>query len=143
MVPIIIGGAAFLPTLYKIFGWNSDNKYKIIGNAHIKNGEIVLLFNTADAFVSNGRKAVYPSKWSTNFGDKYYKSLRELDSIIDRLKHLGEHSGASSIRIKLNDEYVYTPEASVDYSALLEFLISQRNKLEEKIKDTEKEFAEL
>lgn len=75
MVPIIIGGAAFLPTLYKIFGWNSDNKYKIIGNAHIKNGEIVLLFNAADAFVSNGRKAVYPSKWSTNFGDKYYKSL--------------------------------------------------------------------
>lgn len=38
---------------------------------------------------------------------------------------------------------MYTPEASIDYSDLLDFLISQRNKLEEKIKDTEKEFAEL
>jgi len=75
--------------------------------------------------------------------NKYYKSLREFDGIIDRLKHLGEHTGASSIHIKLNDAYVYTPEASIDYSDLLDFLISQRNKLEEKIKDTEKEFAEL
>lgn len=75
--------------------------------------------------------------------DKYYESLRKLDSIIDRLKSLGEHSGASSIHIKLNDTYVYTPESSIDYSALLEFLISQRNRLEEKIKDTEKEFSEL
>ncbi len=75
--------------------------------------------------------------------DKYYKSIRELDGIIDRLKRLGEDSGASSIHIKLNDSYVYTPEASIDYSDLLDFLISQRNKLEEKIKDTEKEFAEL
>ena len=75
--------------------------------------------------------------------DKYYKSIRELDDIIRRLKLLGEDSGASSIRIKLNDNYVYTPEASIDYSDLLDFLISQRNKLEEKIKDVEKEFAEL
>ena len=75
--------------------------------------------------------------------NKYYESLREFDGIIDRLKHLGEHSGASSIRIKLNDKYVYTPEASIDYSDLLGFLISQRNRLEENIKDTEKEFAEL
>ena len=75
--------------------------------------------------------------------NKYYKSLREFDGIIDRLKCLGEHTGASSIHIKLNDKYVYTPEASINYSDLLDFLISQRNKLEEKIKDTEKEFAEL
>ena len=74
--------------------------------------------------------------------DKYCESLRKLDSIIDRLKCLGDH-GASSIHIKLNDAYVYTPEASINYSDLLDFLISQRNKLEEKIKDTEKEFAEL
>lgn len=75
--------------------------------------------------------------------DKYYKSIRELDDIIRRLKLLGVDSGASSIRIKLNDNYTYTPEASIDYSDLLDFLISQRNKLEEKIKDVEKEFAEL
>ena len=75
--------------------------------------------------------------------DKYYKSIRELDSIINRLKRLGEDSGASSISVKLNDAYVYTPEASIDYSDLLDFLIIQRNKLEEKIKETEKEFAEL
>jgi len=56
---------------------------------------------------------------------------------------LGGDSGASSIHIKLNDAYVYIPEASIDYSDLLGFLIGQRNKLEEKIKDTEKEFAEL
>lgn len=65
--------------------------------------------------------------------DKCYESLRKLDSIIDRLKCLGDH-GASSIHIKLNDEYVYTPEASIDYSDLLGFLINQRNKLEEKLK---------
>lgn len=75
--------------------------------------------------------------------NKYYESIRELDDIIRRLKLLGEDSSASSIRIKLNDNYVYTPEASIDYSDLLDFLISQRNKLEGKIKDTEKEFAEL
>ncbi len=73
-VAITVSGAAFLPTLFKIFGWNYSSQYKLTGNAYTNNGETVLLFCASDAFVMEAKKAVYPQKWKDGFGDKYYRS---------------------------------------------------------------------
>ena len=64
-----------MPTLYKLFGWNSGNKYKIIGNAQSKNGTTIIIFNTADAFVMSDRTPVYPSSWEHGFGNEYYNCM--------------------------------------------------------------------
>ena len=37
-VPRLISGTAFLPTLYSLFGWNSDHQYKLSGTVHSKDG---------------------------------------------------------------------------------------------------------
>ena len=48
-VPKTIGGMAFLPTLFQLFGWNREGRYKMIGSVHHKDNENVLLFSTRDA----------------------------------------------------------------------------------------------
>ncbi|WP_026659603.1 recombinase family protein [Butyrivibrio sp. AC2005] len=73
-IPAHISGAAFIPTLYKLFGWKSGNRYKLIGNAHSKNGETVLIFNATEAYVMADNHPAYPAKWANSFGDEYYKS---------------------------------------------------------------------
>ncbi len=69
--------------------------------------------------------------------------LRELENTTDRLRELGRYGVASEIKIQLNDQWVATPTGIIDYSDLLAFLIGQRDKLNNKINDLEKEFTEL
>lgn len=71
------------------------------------------------------------------------KRLEELERMINRLKELDGYGAASEIKIQLNDQWVATPIGIVNYSDLLSFLIDQRDKLNNKINDLEKEFAKL
>ena len=48
LIPKPISGAAFLPTLYEIFKWDKKCKYRILGVAHQKDNENVLIFNMDD-----------------------------------------------------------------------------------------------
>ena len=48
LIPKPISGAAFLPTLYEIFKWDKKCKYRILGVAHQKGNENVLIFNMDD-----------------------------------------------------------------------------------------------
>lgn len=73
----------------------------------------------------------------------YNEKLRQIEHMIERLKELTMHSTASDIHIKLNEQWMATPVASIDYSDLLDFLTYQRNKISTKIEDAQKEFAEL
>lgn len=94
-IPRLISGTAFLPTLYSLFGWNSDCQYKLSGTVHSKDGETVLLFNSREAVllyedisaeiadqeveVSPRKKRrrkgkAFPSDWADSFGDDYYTS---------------------------------------------------------------------
>lgn len=66
-----------------------------------------------------------------------------LKNIIDRLREHGEKLEAQNIRIQLNDSWVATPKATIDYGDLLNFLIQQRVKNETKIEEMEEEFDNI
>ncbi len=95
--PRIISGAAFIPTLYRMFSWDKDTRYKITGTAHKCGDECILLFCADDAVLSldrseletyeepggnnkgagrgrkNRRITAYPREWADSFGEKYYE----------------------------------------------------------------------
>ena len=94
-VPRLISGTAFLPTLYSLFGWNSDHQYKLSGTVHSKDGETVLLFNSREAVLlyedisaeifdqeveviprkkRRRKEKAFPSDWADSFGEEYYTS---------------------------------------------------------------------
>ena len=99
ILPKIISGSAFIPTLYKLFSWNQNVQYKITGTVHNVSGESVLVFCANDATLSidkldfeqiekdeisllnnkhtNKRRrriTAYPKEWAGTFGEKYYES---------------------------------------------------------------------
>ena len=95
--PKEISCAAFLDTLFEIFGWNTDLKYRILGAFYQKDDEIVFLFkiNDAEAFIkpvmlairamendqegtleplstSGKRVRAVPEEWVHAFGNMFY-----------------------------------------------------------------------
>ena len=101
MIPKLISGMAFLPTLFQLFGWKKEGRYKMIGSVHHKENEYVLLFNAKDAVLyvepellantsqeddisseenkektkKHSKKVIaYPASWADTFGDSYYSS---------------------------------------------------------------------
>lgn len=92
-IPKPISGAAFLPTLYEIFKWDKKCKYRILGVAHQKDNENVLIFNmddteiriptttndvsspnnnTPDTISDSKSVLAYPADWMNSFGNNYY-----------------------------------------------------------------------
>lgn len=99
--PKIITGAAFLPTLFELFGWNEEYRYRITGIRRQKDGETVLLFNLYETEVLipaekvhqfcednnlpeleftpggmsgyRGKIVAYPIPWAQNFGSEFYQ----------------------------------------------------------------------
>lgn len=49
--PKLISGAAFLPIIYEIFGWDTDFKYRVRGTRHQKGTESILLFDMSETEV--------------------------------------------------------------------------------------------
>ena len=95
--PKTISCAAYMDTLFQIFGWNSDYKYRISGTLFQKENEAVYLFNMSDAevfikpyliagsaeadspeddvkplSVSGMRVRAVPQEWMSSFGNQYY-----------------------------------------------------------------------
>lgn len=95
VIPRQISGAAFLPTLFLIFGWNKDTRYKMIGSLANVNGDAVLLFSANEAILyideedesesgaKTRRTKAFPAKWVDSFGDDYYTAcaMDEINSI--------------------------------------------------------------
>lgn len=97
-VPRLIGGNAFLPTLFSLFGWNGDSQYRMAGTVRRKDGETVILFSAKDAVLlyegisAEGEEAdlseekakkrrrrkesAFPSEWADSFGEDYYTSQK-------------------------------------------------------------------
>lgn len=93
-IPREIPAAAFFQTLYDIFGWNTDYKYRIIGSLLEKDNEIAYIFNVdnSEAFFkpyilpkenesdakiqhltpSGKRIRAIPQEWTNSFGKQYY-----------------------------------------------------------------------
>ena len=86
--PRAVGGAAFLPTLYRLFHWNMEYRYRVQGVFRQKGNEAVLLFDlySAEALIPSKyleevgihpaaprRAAVaFPPAWMERFGDNPY-----------------------------------------------------------------------
>lgn len=106
--PKDIPAAAFFDTIYRLFGWNPEYKYKINGAIYEKDGEVVFIFDAADCetyfksyMVPRQEKTdegtaslkpltahgnyiqAYPEEWAMSFGKSYYfheRSVEELEN---------------------------------------------------------------
>ena len=101
--PRNVQGAAFLQTIYSLFGWEPDYQYRFQGLRRRKDTETVILFNMKEPEVHIPRDELhnkearpvalgrhtsvtaYPSTWADTFGSNYYwhSQAREL-SVIDK-----------------------------------------------------------
>jgi len=106
--PKDISAAAFIETLYKLFDWNIDYKYRIIGSLYEKENEVAYIFDAvnSEAFFKNyvlpthdiedgeelsvmplatsgKRIRAIPEHWIRSFGSDFYlheQSLSELET---------------------------------------------------------------
>lgn len=102
--PRDISGAAYLSTLYAIFGWDPECRYRVRGVRRQKDNESVVIFDMRDTEIfipdpetggyfnddvrpvnANPKNTVvaFPPSWSGNFGNNYYRhsQARELAAI--------------------------------------------------------------
>lgn len=105
--PKDISTAAFSETVYSLFGWNTDYKYRILGSLYEQDGEIAYIFDVRDSeayfktyvlptqgMTDDGKPVVQPlmpsgkriraipEAWANSFGKEFYiheKSLTELE----------------------------------------------------------------
>jgi len=95
--PKDVFGAAYMETLFHLFRWNTDFKYRVSGSLFQKDSESVYIFNTIDAeafikpqmlsgedaaeseanivkplSVSGSRVRIVPQRWASSFGNEYY-----------------------------------------------------------------------
>ncbi len=133
--PKPISGSAFIPTLYRLFGWKPDTKYKIIGAAYQSAGEMILLFDTAEAILmmdpneeegditpddadpglrqKKGKLIkAYPREWVESFGENYYVSKAREESEMETVR---EGFDGEQIPYMSDSESVTTPEEAADH----------------------------
>lgn len=102
--PRDISGTAYLNTLYAIFGWNIECRYRVRGVRRQKDNESVVIFDMRDTEIfipdisaegyfnddvrpvnANPKNTVvaFPPSWAGNFGNNYYRhsQARELAAI--------------------------------------------------------------
>jgi len=125
--PKEISGAAYLETLFSLFKWNTDFKYRVSGSLFQKGDEAVYIFNTneAEAFikpnmligestpesgndavkplsVSGTRVRAIPEKWTNSFGNQYYLHQHIFPTI--------ESQGKSDWKIRMEGQLFETGE---------------------------------
>ena len=90
IIPRAISGSAYLPTLFELFGWNPELKYKLTGTKR----DSYLFFTLSDTEVfippsqleeCNSEKGIiaYPKDWVQNFGEEYYSVKTGIDTNFD------------------------------------------------------------
>ena len=133
-VPRPIGGNAFLPTLFSLFGWNKDCQYKLSGTVHRKDDETVLIFNSRDAVllyeeISSGeadpspddnakkkrkrKESAFPSDWAHSFGDDYYTSQKKFEDLEPEDQEWQIHKNGIAIS-KENRDNVTPPQKAAE-----------------------------
>lgn len=83
-VPRRIPGMAFLKTLYEIFDWDTDCRYRVRGIRRQKDGEAVLIFDMREIEVfipaedeQKGKKdRAFPPSMLNGFGTEHYELIR-------------------------------------------------------------------
>ena len=129
--PANIWCMAYISTLFSLFNWKKELRYRIIGQLFQKENESFLLFDLHDTQVniSSGDKQEktnktpvpenasdkthkniigYPVSWSNNFGKNYYSKQLENDQI--RLSEGDWNSSLPSVPYKESDLKVTHPD---------------------------------
>ena len=101
-VPKPVSGAAFLPNLYDLFGWDSNCNYRIMGFKKHNNDNTLVLFSLADAEILIPNSTIegddeepislfeedvkplgtqtstfgYPEEWVYSFGNNFYRQAQ-------------------------------------------------------------------
>lgn len=111
MIPRQIHGSAYLPTLFALFEWKKECRYKILGICHQNGNESILIFNLRETevfipdsilrpadndtedmeklsdsfshFTSGLRKDIiaYPAEWGNGFGCSYLTHAQAMEII--------------------------------------------------------------
>lgn len=139
-VPRPIGGNAFLPTLFSLFGWNKDCQYKLSGTVHRKDNETVLIFNSRDAVllyeeISSGeadpspddnakkkrkrKESAFPSDWADSFGDDYYTSQKKFEDLEPEDQEWQTHKNGIAISKETRDNVTPPQKAAENIKQLL------------------------
>ena len=139
-VPRPIGGNAFLPTLFSLFGWNKDCQYKLSGTVHRKDDETVLIFNSRDAVLlyeeispgeadpspdDNAKKkrkrkeSAFPSDWADSFGDDYYTSQKKFEDLEPEDQEWQTHKNGIAISKETRDNVTPPQKAAENIKQLL------------------------
>ena len=139
-VPRPIGGNAFLPTLFSLFGWNKDCQYKLSGTVHRKDDETVLIFNSSDAVllyeeISSGeadpspddnakkkrkrKESAFPSDWADSFGDDYYTSQKKFEDLEPEDQEWQTHKNGIAISKETRDNVTPPQKAAENIKQLL------------------------
>ena len=139
-VPRPIGGNAFLPTLFSLFGWNKDCQYKLSGTVHRKDDETVLIFNSRDAVllyeeISSGeadpspddnakkkrkrKESAFPSDWADSFGDDYYTSQKKFEDLEPEDQEWQTHKNGIAISKETRDNVTPPQKAAENIKQLL------------------------
>lgn len=111
-IPRIINGTAFIPTLFKLFSWKTDYRYRITGTLKQNTSESVLLFDISEpeVFISSealpettatSNVVAYPEQWASSFGNNYYEQSQKNNIATNNIEKWGVH----------NDGDVYASEA--------------------------------
>lgn len=111
-IPRIISGTAFIPTLFKLFNWKTEYRYRITGTLKHHTTESVLLFDISEpeVFISpealpvtatSSNVVAYPEQWASSFGNNYYEQSQKNNIATNNMEKWGVH----------NDGDVYASEA--------------------------------
>lgn len=106
MRPRDISSAAFCSTLFSLFGWKEDRKYRIIGSLYEKDNNLAYIFEAGDSeaffkpyLVTGGdpedaqpltpsgkRIRAIPAEWTQAFGKQFYLHERSFAALAEQSK---------------------------------------------------------
>jgi len=109
-----ISAAAFIKTLYELFGWDIGMRYRLRGEILRRGGETVAFFDARKPEIFLSRYDVQ-MPWATGFGENYYryKNARQISGTI------------SAVFTEYNNEPGLCPTVREDAGAKAQLLIEK------------------
>ena len=145
--PKTISGSAFLPTLYKLFGWRTDSNYRITGTMYRSDEDTVIIYDVKDAVLlipeeiladeqaiadsdpdlpkkKTKRVAAYPANWAGTFGESYYRSKAQITN--DPASHEWVIESTGTV-YRTDDAVVTTQKEAADHIKTILTKIGENN----------------
>ncbi|MBP5383418.1 MAG: recombinase family protein [Lachnospiraceae bacterium] len=145
--PRTISGSAFLPTLYKLFGWRKDSNYRITGTMYRSDDDTVIIYDVRDAVLlipeevladepltadidpdlpkkKTKRLTAYPANWAGTFGESYYKSKAQITN--DPASHEWVIESAGTV-YRTDNTVVTTQKEAADHIKTILTKIGENN----------------